>query len=115
MNAKARAARQIIKSRRTAAADHKAGRHTLTSHALMAGVDAKDAAGIGNAIRAKAPKMGVTGCTAFLIRKTKDGIRPVKNGKRYTTTDVATLLTAYNPRAPKFVEAKNLMLAYVGA
>ena len=115
MNATARTARQIIKARRDQAKAHRAGLHTVTSHALAAGVAAEDAAGIGNAIRSKAKKLGVCGHTAIMVRRTESGSRPVKGAKRYSRTDVATLLAGYNPRAPKFVEAKAQMLAYVGA
>lgn len=112
MNAKARTARQIIKARRNETAAHRAGLHTLTSHAIRAGVPVQDAAGIGNAIRAKAKLLGVTGRTAILVRRTAEGCRPVKGAKRFTRTDVARLLTGYKPRAARFVEAKELLTAY---
>lgn len=115
MNASARAARQIIKSRKQAAKAAKAGLHTTTSHALKAGVSAADAAGIGNAIRAKAKTLGVKGCSAVMVRKTECGVRPVKGAKRFTRSELAVLLGGYNPRAPKFVAAKAQLLAYVGA
>lgn len=112
MNAKAITARQIIKARRAEAKAHKLGRHTLTSHAIRAGVPAEDAAGIGNAIRAKAKTVGVCGYSAQMVRKTADGVRPVRGAKRYDRRDVALLLMAYNPRAPKFKAAKALLEAY---
>lgn len=112
MNSKARAARQIVKARRSETKAHRAGLHTLTSHAIRAGVDVKDAAGIGNAIRAKAKTLGVCGHTAILVRRTADGVRPVKNAKRYSRADVALLLAGYKPRAAKFVVAREQLLAY---
>lgn len=115
MNAKARTARQIIKSRRQGAKQNRAGLHTVTSHALRAGVDAKDAAGIGNAVRAKAKTLGVTGCQAHMMRKAAKGSVPVKGGRRYTRTELARMLAGYNPRAAKYVAAKALLVAYVGA
>ncbi|AMD42783.1 hypothetical protein SEA_XKCD426_42 [Streptomyces phage Xkcd426] len=115
MNATARTARQIVKARRAEAKAHRAGLHTVTSHALAAGVAAEDAAGIGNAIRAKAKTLGVCGHTAIMVRRTENGTRPVKGAKRYTKADVAAMLTGYNPRAAKYVTAKAQLLAYVAA
>ena len=115
MNATARTARQIIKARRSEAKAHRVGLHTLTSHAIRAGVAAEDAAGIGNAIRSKAKTLGVCGHAAVMVRRTAEGTRPVKGAKRYTREDVAQLLTGYNPRAGKYVAAKAQMLTYVGA
>lgn len=115
MNATARTARQIRKARRDEAKAHKAGLHTVTSHALAAGVAAEHAAGIGNAIRAKAKKMGITGCAAIMVRRTAEGTRPVPGARRYTKADVERMLCGYNPRAEKFVTAKKQLLAYVGA
>lgn len=114
MNATARTARQIVKARRAEAKAHSLGLHTLTSHAIRAGVAEADAAGIGNAIRAKAKTLGVCGHTAVMVRRTAEGTRPVKGAKRYTRFDVAQLLTGYNPRAAKYVTAKAQMLAYAG-
>jgi hypothetical protein len=115
MNATARTARQIVKARRAEAKAHRQGLHTLTSHALRAGVAAEDAAGIGNAIRAKAKTLGVCGHTALMVRRTEAGTVPVKGAKRYTKADIERLLTAYNPRAAKYVAAKAQLAAYVGA
>lgn len=115
MKASSRTARRIIKARRNEAKAHKAGLHTLTSHAIRAGVPAEDAAGIGNAIRAKAKTLGVCGHTALMVRKTEAGTVPVKNAKRYAKNDVAVLLGSYRPRAPKFQAAREKMLAYAAA
>lgn len=112
MNAKARTARQIIKARRNAAKAHRAGLHTLTSHAIRAGVPAEDAAGVGNAIRAKAKSLGVCGHTAIIVRKTAEGVRPVRGAKRYDRRDIALMLLGYNPRAARFKAAKELLTAY---
>lgn len=112
MNAKARAARQIRNARRDEAKAHRLGLHTVTSHALRAGIPAEDAAGIGNAVRAKAKTLGVCGHTARMVRRTEDGIRPVKGAKRYRREDVALMLTGYRPRLAKYVAAKELLAAY---
>ena len=112
MNAKARTARQIIKARRNEQKAHRAGLHTMTSHAIRAGVAAADAAGIGNAIRAKAQTVGVCGHTAIMVRKTAQGVRPVRGAKRYARRDIALMLVAYNPRAARYKAAKDLLTAY---
>lgn len=112
MNAKARAARLTIRARRNEAKAHRAGLHTLTSHAIRAGVPAEDAAGIGNAIRAKAKTLGVCGQSAIMARKTADGVRPVRGAKRYDRRDISLLLMGYNPRAARFKSAKVLLDAY---
>ena len=114
MNATARTARQIIKARRAEVKAHRAGLHTLTGHAIRAGVATEDAAGIGNAIRAKAKTLGVCGHTAIIVRRTAEGTRPIRGAKRYSREDVALLLSGYNPRAAKFVTAKAQLLAYTG-
>jgi hypothetical protein len=115
MNAKARTARQIVKARRQAITASRKGLHTVTSHALKAGVAPEDAAGIGNAIRAKAKALGIQGVTAIIVRRTGAGTRPVKGARRYARHDVAQMLAGYNPRVAKFVAAKAQMLAYATA
>lgn len=115
MNAKARTARQICKARQNEAKAHRAGLHTLTSHAIRAGVPMADAAGVGNAIRAKAKTLGVCGHAAIMVRKTAEGVKPVKGAKRFSKANIAALLNGYNPRVAKYVAAKNALLAYVNA
>ncbi|ATN93768.1 hypothetical protein SEA_ABT2GRADUATEX2_40 [Streptomyces phage Abt2graduatex2] len=112
MNATARTARQIIKARRAEAKAHRAGLHTLTSHALKAGVAEADAAGVAGALRSKGKLTGVCGHTALMVRKTSSGVRPVKGAKRYTKDEFLTLAAAYKPRAAKYVAARAQMLAY---
>lgn len=117
MNAAARTARQTIKTRRAEAAAAKKP-HTLASHARRAGVAAQDAAGVANALRAKGKTLGVTGCQARMFRKNAAGQKmwrkPVAGARRYTVADLAVLVTGYNPRAPKFVAARQQLLAYAG-
>lgn len=116
MNQNARNARQIIKTRRIENRAAKAP-HTLASHALRAGVADNDAAGVANALRAKGPKLGVTGKAVRMFRTNSAGQKmwrkPVKNARRYTVRELATLVTCYNPRAAKFVAARVQLLAYV--
>lgn len=118
MNAKSRTARQIIKSRRAEAAAAKRP-HTATSHALRAGVAPEHAAGIGNAVRAKAKLFGVKGRADRVFRTNSAGQKmwrkPVKGARRYTKNELALMLTGYNPRAPKFALAKTQLMAYVNA
>lgn len=115
MNAKARTARQICKARRDAAKAHRVGLHTVTSHALRAGLAPEIADGIGNAVRAKAKKLGVCGHTALMVRRTAEGVRPVKGAKRYSKAEFAVMLDGYRPRLPKYVAAKALLAAYAAA
>lgn len=112
MNANARTARQIIKARRNEAKAHKQGLHTLASHAIRAGVDEADASGVAGALRSKGKNLGVCGHTALMIRKTANGVRPVKGAKRYTKDEFLTLAAAYNPRAAKYVAARQQLLNY---
>jgi hypothetical protein len=115
MNANSRNARQIIKTRRAEAAQDKRP-HTLASHALRAGVVEKDAAGVAGALRSKGKKTGVTGCAVRMFRKNSAGQKmwrkPVEGARRYTKGEFLTLATAYNPRAERFVAARQLMLSY---
>ena len=117
MNDTARTARQIVKARRAEAAAAKRP-HTLASHALRAGVKAEDASGVANALRAKGKSLGVTGCAVRMFRTNAAGQKlwrqPVKGARRYTVADVAALTTGYNPRAAKFVAARQQLLAYAG-
>ncbi len=115
MNAKARTARQMIRTRRTETAAAKRP-HTMTSHALRAGVRADYAAGIGSALRTKAKQLGVDGCAVRMFRRTEGGAKlwrePVRGARRYTVADVAAVLPAYKPRAAKNAIARMLMSEY---
>lgn len=112
MNATARTARQIIKARRAEAKAHKQGLHTLTSHVIRAGVAEADASGVAGALRSKGKTLDVCGHTALMVRKTANGVRPVKGAKRYTKAQFLTLAAAYNPRAAKYVAAKAQLINY---
>jgi hypothetical protein len=112
MNANARTARRVIKARRNEAKAHRQGLHTLTSHAIRAGVAEADASGVAGALRSKARTTGVCGHTALMVRKTENGVRPVKGAKRYTKGEFLALAAAYKPRAAKYVAAKAQLLSY---
>lgn len=113
MKAKARNARRIIQARRDATKAHAKGLHTLKSHALRAGLDDDLAGGTAGALRSKVKTTGVTGCGAYMVRKTCAGIRPVKGARRYTKTEFAILVGAYNPRAARLVAAKEALSGYI--
>lgn len=116
MNASSRNARRIIAARRDAAKAHAKGLHTLKSHCLAAGLTDDEAGSVAGALRGKAKATGVTGCAAVMVRKAKDGqVRFVRNAKRYDAMQFAALAVAYNPRAPKLVAARALLLAQIGA
>lgn len=117
MNASARNARRIIKARCNAHRDAKRS-HTLASHGRLAGLSEADSAGVGGALRSKAKTCGITGEAARLFRRDHQGRKlwrePVRNARRYTLAEFAELAGAYNPRAPKYVAAKAVLLAYTG-
>lgn len=117
MNATARTARQIIKTRRAEAAAAKRP-HTLKSHAIRAGLDTTLAGSVSGALRVKGKSCGVLGTPARMFRRTESGVKmwrqPVKNARRYTLAEFGQVVTAYNPRAERTVNARNLLLAYAG-
>ncbi|MCY0917032.1 hypothetical protein OS965_02425 [Streptomyces sp. H27-G5] len=114
MNAKARTARRIVQQRTRANRDARRP-HTLASHLLNRGANASDASCVAGALRSKAKTLGVTGSRS-LVCKTSAGKLPKRAPKRpcirYTDRQFFTLLTAYNPRAARFVAIRaNLLLA----
>ena len=117
MNAKARTARQTIKTRRADARNNKRS-HTLASHGRLAGLDEVTATGVGGALRTKAKTCGITGTAARLFRRDA-GVKlwrnPVRNAKRYSREEFASIVHAYNPRAARFVSAKAVLVEYTAA
>lgn len=111
MNAKARTARQIIKGRRQATKAHAAGQHTLKSHCLRAGLDAKTAGGVAGALRTKAKVTGVRGVQAHMMRRAEEGMVPVRGARRYSREEFLTLAHAYRPVAPQYKAAKAALIA----
>lgn len=112
MNANATAARRIVKARRAAAKAHKAGKFTLKSHAMQAGLEATVAGSVAGALRTKRTAAGVTGTASYMVRKAECGIVPVRGGKRYTQDEFRALVKLYKPRAAQYVAARELLLAY---
>ena len=118
MNATARTARQIIRTRRT---ENRAAKkpHTLASHARRAGVFDNDVSGVAGALRSKAKTCGITGTPARMFRRNAAGQKlwkqPVKNARRYTMDEFAQVVSAYRPRAAKYAMARTQMLAYATA
>jgi hypothetical protein len=113
MNATNRIARQIVKARRAAAKDSRKGLHTLASHARKAGLDEVTASSVAGALRSKTAVCGITGKAAVMVLQTPNGARLVRNARRFSQADFRTLTLAYAPRAPRFVAARNLILASV--
>lgn len=113
MNAKAATARRIIKARRDANKAHKAGLHTLKSHCLSAGLTDAEAGSVAGALRSKVDRSA--GCSAYMLRKVNGELRPVRGAKRYDRKAFTEAALAYNPRAPKLVAARALLLAQIGA
>lgn len=112
MNANSRNARRIITARRDAAKSHRVGLHTLAGHARLAGLDADTASAVGGALRGKSKACGITGETARMVRKMEAEIRFVRNARRYSRAEVATLAAAYAPRLNRYKAAKVAVLAY---
>ena len=112
MNASSRNARRIVKARRDATKAHAKGLHTLKSHALQAGLADEIAGGVAGALRSKGKATGVTGTPAVMVRKTDAGVCFVRNARRYSVQDFRKLAAAYNPRAGKYVAARELLLNY---
>lgn len=113
MNAKARTARQTLRQRtRTQRAARRP--HTLASHLLARGANPSDASCVAGALRGKATALGITG-RRFLVCKTSAGKLPKRAPKkpctRYTDRQFLTLITAYNPRAARFVAIRATVLA----
>ena len=73
------------------------------------------AGGIAGALRSKGKACGITGTAVRMFRTNTIGQklwkRPVRNARRFTAAEFAALATAYNPRAPKLVAARELLLA----
>lgn len=115
MNATARTARQITTIRRREAAALKRP-HTLKSHALRAGVEPTVAGGVAGALRSKGKTIGITGRQARMFRKDEVGQKmwrePVRGARRFSVAEFATVVLAYNPRAQKYVAARQQLLAY---
>jgi hypothetical protein len=110
-----RNARRIVQARRDAAKAHRQGLHTLKSHALKAGLDASTASAVGGALRAKTKSCGVTGKSARMVRKMGEEVRFVRNARRYSRTDAATLAAAYAPKLNRYKDARQLVLAYAAS
>lgn len=117
MNATARTARQICKARRTETRNENRT-HTMASHAVRAGVPVEMASGVGGALRSKAKQHSIP-CKRALVSRTVKGQLNRKAKKnvayRYGKAALLTALTAYSPRAAKYVAAKAKMLAYAAA
>ncbi|MFD5564481.1 hypothetical protein [Kitasatospora griseola] len=112
MNASTRRAAAILRQRRR---DNKlpAGTRSMASHCTNAGLAPELAAGIGNALHSKAKQLALKPITGRAFRSTL-GRLPGITGRRvhrYTPAQFLQALTAYNPRAPRLIDARNLLLA----
>lgn len=113
MNAKARTARQTLRTRTRANRDARHP-HTLASHLITRGATPSDASCVAGALRGKARALGITGRRS-LTSKTSAGKLPKRAPKRpcirYTDRQFLTLITAYSPRAARFVAIRAAVLA----
>ena len=98
--------------RKDATRAHAKNLHTLKSHALRAGLDDSTASSVAGALRTKAKETGVTGTPATMVRKTDSGVCFVRNARRYSAADFRKLAAAYNPRAARFVAAREILISY---
>jgi len=116
MNQRSRTARQIVNARRAARKDAKAGLHTLASHARKAGLVGELATSVAGALRGKAKALGIQGKKVRMTRRAQVGSRitsvAVKGARRFTRSQFAQIVLAYAPRVTKFVEARQILLAY---
>ena len=116
MNAKARAARQIIKARRSGDS-YTAKPHTLNSWLMAAGADTKTASGVSGALRSACKRTGVTGRAARLFRRNAAGQKmwrkPVAGGRRYSAQEVLVLASVYRPRLEQYKAAKAAVVGYI--
>lgn len=112
MNARTRRAAAILRQRRRDA-KLPTGTRSMASHCTAAGLGPELAAGIGNALHSKAKQMHLKPVTGRAFRSTL-GVRPGVTGgpvNRYTEAQFHAALTAYNPRATRFIDARNFLLA----
>lgn len=112
MNTRTRRANAILRERRRN--NHlPTGTHSMASHCTAAGLDPELASGIGNALHSKAKSLGIPARRGRAFRSVR-GILPGVTGApvhRYTRDQFITALTAYRPRVPRFIDARNLLLA----
>lgn len=114
MNAKARAARQTIKTRSAQTrltASLNRGR-SLATHLLAAGIDPATAKGVANGLRSVAKRLHVEPVRTTRTRRTLNG----RDGhghrvQHFTTAQVTVLVAAYKPRKPAFVAARLTLCA----
>ncbi|MFF6939958.1 hypothetical protein [Streptomyces lavendulae] len=113
MTAAARARRSTLRQRARAHRDARRP-HSLASHLLARGANPSDASGVADALHSKAKTLGITGRRS-LVCKTSTAKLPKRAPKRpctrYTDRQFLTLLTAYNPRAARFVAIRAHILA----
>lgn len=89
------------------------GTRSMASHCIAAGLEPELAAGIGNALHSKAKQLRLTANTGRAFRSTM-GRLPGVTGRRvhrYTEAQFLAAVTAYNPRAARFVDARAFLLA----
>lgn len=111
MNARARAARRIIRQRtrtnRAAAKIRRTGTGTLASHCIAAGLAPKEARTVASSLRKNAAKAGAIGTPGTSYTKGR-----ARACTRYTPAEVAAIAVVYKPRKAAYrVAAAKLALA----
>lgn len=113
MNAKAVAARSILRTRSAATrlrASLKRGR-ALATHVIAAGVPAADVAGVTNGLRSVAKRLHLAPVKVSRTRRTVEGKSRLRKVGHYTAAQVAVMVTEYKPRKASFIAAKHALAA----
>jgi hypothetical protein len=101
MNASARTARQLLRNRtrtqRAASRIARRGTATLTTHAIAAGLPAREARSVAGSLRNAAKKLAITGTP----HRVHAG-RRMRDARHYTPQQVAAMCTVYKPRKPAY-------------
>ena len=111
MNASARKARRNLRDRlrtqRAASRIARRGTATLTTHAIAAGLPAREARSVAGSLRNAAKKLAITGTP----HRVHAG-RRMRDARHYTPAQVAAMCTVYRPRKPAYRDvAARLALA----
>jgi hypothetical protein len=111
VNARARTARRTRRDRtrtqRATARITRTGTASLTTHAIAAGLPAREARSVAGSLRNAAKKLAITGTP----HRVHAG-RRMRDARHYTPQQVAAMCTVYRPRKPAYRDvAARLALA----
>jgi hypothetical protein len=92
--------RDRTRTQRATARITRRGTGTLTTHAIAAGLQPREARTVAGSLRNAAKKLGLTGTP----ERVHAG-RRMRDARHYTPTQVAAMCTVYRPRKPAFRNA----------